>query len=82
MIARARAKPGVSTYCTPGASTLPHFMGVLMEQSSGISLNHVPFLDLRALVFATGFEGLHRPEHRDGCHSQALRRDAHPRRLV
>ncbi len=43
MIATARAKPGVSTYGTPGAGTLPHFMGVLMEQSSGISLNHVPF---------------------------------------
>ncbi len=43
MIALARAKPGVSSYGTPGAGTLPHFMGVLMEQSSGITLNHVPF---------------------------------------
>ena len=43
MIAKAKANPGVSSYGTPGAGTLPHFMGVLMEQSSGISLNHVPF---------------------------------------
>ena len=37
MIALAKAKPGVSSYGTPGAGTLPHFMGVLMEQSSGIT---------------------------------------------
>jgi tripartite-type tricarboxylate transporter receptor subunit TctC len=43
MIAKAKAKPGASSYGTPGAGTLPHFMGVLMEQSSGIELNHVPF---------------------------------------
>ena len=43
MIARAKANPGANSYGTPGAGTLPHFMGVLMEQSSGISLNHVPF---------------------------------------
>mgnify|MGYP000420313570 CR=1 FL=1 len=43
MIAKAKATPGVSSYGTPGAGTLPHFMGVLMEQSAGISLNHVPF---------------------------------------
>ena len=43
MIAKAKAQPGVSSYGTPGQGTLPHFMGVLMEQSSGIQLNHVPF---------------------------------------
>ncbi len=43
MIAKAKANPGVGSYGTPGAGTLPHFMGVLMEQSSGIQLNHVPF---------------------------------------
>ena len=43
MIAKAKATPGASSYGTPGAGTLPHFMGVLMEQSSGISLNQVPF---------------------------------------
>ncbi len=43
MVAKARANPGASSYGTPGSGTLPHFMGVLMEQSSGIQLNHVPF---------------------------------------
>ncbi len=43
MLAKAKANPGVGSYGTPGAGTLPHFMGVLMEQSSGIQLNHVPF---------------------------------------
>jgi len=43
MLAKAKAQPGVSSYGTPGAGTLPHFMGVLMEQSSGVQLNHVPF---------------------------------------
>ena len=43
MVAKAKTNPGSSSYGTPGAGTLPHFMGVLMEQSAGISLNHVPF---------------------------------------
>ena len=43
MIAKAKSKPGESSYGTPGAGTLPHFMGVLMEQSAGVQLNHVPF---------------------------------------
>ena len=43
MIAKSKANPGAQSYGTPGAGTLPHFMGVLMEQSAGIQLNHVPF---------------------------------------
>lgn len=43
MLAQARAKPGQGSYGTPGLGTLPHFMGVLMEQSAGVQLNHVPF---------------------------------------
>jgi tripartite-type tricarboxylate transporter receptor subunit TctC len=43
MVANARLKPGEVSYGTPGQGTLPHFMGVLMEQSAGIKLNHVPF---------------------------------------
>ncbi|PUE34279.1 tripartite tricarboxylate transporter substrate binding protein [Limnohabitans sp. Jir72] len=39
----AKANPGANSYGTPGAGTLPHFMGVLMEQSTGVQLNHVPF---------------------------------------
>jgi tripartite-type tricarboxylate transporter receptor subunit TctC len=43
MVAKAKTDPASASYGTPGAGTLPHFMGVLMEQSAGISLNHVPF---------------------------------------
>lgn len=43
MVAQARARPGESSYGTPGLGTLPHFMGVLMEQSAGVRLNHVPY---------------------------------------
>lgn len=43
MVEQARAKPGQYAYGTPGLGTLPHFMGVMMEQSAGVQLNHVPF---------------------------------------
>ncbi len=43
MVAKAKTDPSSANYGTPGAGTLPHFMGVLMEQSAGIALNHIPF---------------------------------------
>lgn len=43
MLAKAKADPKGATYGSPGQGTLPHFMGVLMEQSSGVKLVHVPF---------------------------------------
>ena len=43
MLTLAKAKPGDASYGTPGLGTLPHFMGVLLEQSAGVQLNHVPF---------------------------------------
>lgn len=43
MVAKAKSDPNSASYGTPGAGTLPHFMGVLMEQSAGIQLNHIPF---------------------------------------
>lgn len=43
MVAKAKTDPSSASYGTPGAGTLPHFMGVLMEQSAGIALNHIPF---------------------------------------
>jgi tripartite-type tricarboxylate transporter receptor subunit TctC len=43
MIAQTRTKPETASYGTPGLGTLPHFMGVMMEQAAGITLNHVPF---------------------------------------
>jgi tripartite-type tricarboxylate transporter receptor subunit TctC len=43
MLAKARADPKSATYGSPGLGTLPHFMGVLMEQSTGVPFTHVPF---------------------------------------
>ncbi len=43
MISKSRTDPGTASYGTPGLGTLPHFMGVMLEQAAGISLNHVPF---------------------------------------
>ena len=43
MATKAKSDPATASYGTPGAGTLPHFMGVLLEQSAGIPLNHIPF---------------------------------------
>ncbi len=43
MLAKTKTDPANASYATPGAGTLPHFLGVLLEQSTGVSLNHVPF---------------------------------------
>ena len=43
MVTQAKAKPGEAAYGTPGLGTLPHFMGVMMEQTAGVQMNHVPF---------------------------------------
>ena len=43
MLAKAKADPKGATYGSPGLGTLPHFMGVLMEQSAGVPFTHVPF---------------------------------------
>lgn len=43
MVSKTKNDPTSASYGTPGAGTLPHFMGVLLEQSTGMSLNHVPF---------------------------------------
>ena len=43
MLAKAKADPKNATYGSSGLGTLPHFLGVLLEQSSGVPLMHVPF---------------------------------------
>lgn len=43
MLTKSKSDPASASYGTPGAGTLPHFMGVLLEQSTGMNLNHVPF---------------------------------------
>jgi tripartite-type tricarboxylate transporter receptor subunit TctC len=43
MLAKAKADPKGATYGSPGLGTLPHFMGVMLEQSTGVAMTHVPF---------------------------------------
>lgn len=43
MVALAKSDTRTATYGTPGLGTLPHFMGVLLEQSTGAAFTHVPF---------------------------------------
>lgn len=43
MLAKAKAAPGSATYGTPGAGSLPHFMGVMFGQKAGAEMTHVPF---------------------------------------
>ncbi|MEN9539624.1 MAG: hypothetical protein RLZZ126_1859 [Pseudomonadota bacterium] len=43
MLAKVKADPKLGNYGTPGAGTVPHFLGVMMEQATGVPLNHVPF---------------------------------------
>ena len=43
MLAKVKADPKLGNYATPGAGTVLHFLGVMMEQSTGVPLNHIPF---------------------------------------
>jgi tripartite-type tricarboxylate transporter receptor subunit TctC len=43
MLAKVKADPKLGNYGTPGAGTVPHFLGVMMEQATGVPLNHIPF---------------------------------------
>jgi tripartite-type tricarboxylate transporter receptor subunit TctC len=43
MLAKVKADPKLGNYGTPGAGTVPHFLGVMMEQATGVAMNHIPF---------------------------------------
>lgn len=43
MQVKVKADPASASYGTPGQGTLPHFMGVMLEQATGMQLQHVPF---------------------------------------
>lgn len=43
MMSLAKSDPRNATYGSPGTGTLPHFLGVLLSQSAGTELVHVPF---------------------------------------
>jgi tripartite-type tricarboxylate transporter receptor subunit TctC len=42
-LAKAKSDPASATYGSSGLGTLPHFLGVMLEQISGTPLVHVPF---------------------------------------
>ena len=43
MVALAKTKPDAATYGTAGQGTAPHFLGVMLEQTTGVPFLHVPF---------------------------------------
>lgn len=43
LIALARARPGEIDYASPGESSPPHLFAVLLSQTAGIRLTHVPY---------------------------------------
>jgi tripartite-type tricarboxylate transporter receptor subunit TctC len=43
MLAKVKADPKLGNYGSPGAGTVPHFLGIMMEQATGAALNHIPF---------------------------------------
>ena len=43
MLAKVKADPKLGNYGSPGSGTVPHFLGIMMEQASGVALNHIPF---------------------------------------
>lgn len=42
-VAWAKANPARATFGTPGAGSLPHFVGVMLRQAAGIELVHVAY---------------------------------------
>lgn len=42
-VAWARANTKLATFGTPGAGTLPHFVGIMLGKSMGVDLVHVPY---------------------------------------
>jgi tripartite-type tricarboxylate transporter receptor subunit TctC len=43
LIALAKSRPGTLSYATPGAGTLNHMSGALLNHQTGIDLLHVPY---------------------------------------
>lgn len=49
-IAWARSNSGQATYGTPGAGSVPHFLGTLMGREVGLELAHVPYRGATSLA--------------------------------
>ncbi|WP_289298051.1 tripartite tricarboxylate transporter substrate-binding protein [uncultured Reyranella sp.] len=52
VIAQARAKPGELTYGSSGVGSSLHMSGVILEQRTGVKLQHVPYRGAPAAVLA------------------------------
>jgi tripartite-type tricarboxylate transporter receptor subunit TctC len=52
LLVQARAKPGELTFSSGGVGTSHHMSGVLLEQRSGVKLQHVPYRATPAGVMA------------------------------
>jgi tripartite-type tricarboxylate transporter receptor subunit TctC len=52
LIAQARAKPGELTYGSSGVGSSLHLSGVIFEQRTGVSLQHVPYRGAPPAVLA------------------------------
>ena len=52
LVAQARAKPGELTYGSSGVGSSLHLSGVILEQRTGVRLQHVPYRGAPAAVLA------------------------------
>jgi len=52
LVAQARARPGEITYGSSGVGSSLHMSGVILEQRTGVSLQHVPYRGAPAAVLA------------------------------
>ena len=43
MVARTKADPASGTYGSSGNGTVPHFIGLMLNDAAGIQLQHIPF---------------------------------------
>lgn len=43
MLAKVKSAPDTANYGTPGTGSVPHFLGVLLGDAAGVSLQHVPY---------------------------------------
>ena len=52
LVAQARAKPGELTYGSSGVGSSLHMSGVILEQRTGVRLQHIPYRGAPAAVLA------------------------------
>ncbi len=52
LVAQARAKPGEITYGSSGVGSSLHMSGVILEQRTGVKMQHVPYRGAPAAVLA------------------------------